>query len=1472
MDTSQWPAGCDDYNCYAGATNRAGEHGITIWGPSDLSVPPHEGSGFFFTCTKPRCYSGPSFCNLIFTVHTDNSAASSIGPLVQTLTTNSGSGTYPIYHSQIAGHDAYFLQDLVQAVDDNDKNTKIFNDTGQNNLFFWNDSNYTITLKGLQVIHGYFMRDLPCDYPGREGCSCTEDATQSSENDFPQPREDHPCNYATCGGLSFTGYGHDNHNGDWSNDGIENPTGKILHPGTTYQWHWTTPQGTFDGYDTYIAPRHHIFCLNNVHLCDDTGQEKDAINTPDVAFQISLDSNFEHYATFYHCREGNIHMAHAVDLANDPNLKNYLNDAPVSSIDLYLRIVGDPQVNFHLVDQKVGFCDLCRIYQTKPCCPTITSRTLGSGTISPLGGPFGIPQQGLTFYTSANSGYYNSLLQVDGTQKTIANPFTVNWSDLQMETLGMEGHTISAEFAANPLQYTITSSWTSSDGYITPSGPTTVTQGQNQSFTVSAVEGCQIADIIIDNDQHLGPQSNSQYTYTFTNVQNNHLISAAFSPLPGICPVILDISGVISPTATFAIDGVTYSPGIQVPLTAGNHTFSVDPTQSDVYGDYSFAYFDILDGGANHVYYSYCNPASIDVESNTEFLVATYTRDLGQVFTITTSPGSDGSITPSSATVLEGSCATFNITPDIGYYIADVQVNGNSVGAVTQYTVQNIQQNLTVSANFSIQTFSITSSAGTGGTINPSGTNDVNFADSITYTITPNSGYMIFQVTADGADQGTISSYTFSNVQSTHTISVSFAQIYYTISASAGSDGSIIPSGSVEVAAGGSQTFTIIPNSGYSISDVTTTNPNQDLGAASSYTFTNIEGPGSISASFTINAYAITSSTGSGGTISPSGTTFVNYGSNQTYTMTPNAGYSISQVTVDGINQGTIGSYIFSNVQATHSISVSFSQIVYTIAASAGSGGSISPSGSVQVAAGGNQSFVIAANSGYAISQVTVDGQNQGAISSYAFSNVQAAHTISASFAQSGQSTIFQDDFSSGTFNSWTSTTGNPTISNGAAVFSVPTGNGTSCFAEKDNLPIGSSEVFSVTSTVSFNTVPDTGQGNSAIFFNQIADSSALVQASVDGSGHFGLWIGPYPNNIWVYDATNVTANTPYNITVQLDNANQLINLIVNGVTTISQAYTDYSQFQNSSNVNLYAGITSNWDWAIVTVTADNFTVTNNTSQEMTYTITASAGDGGSISPSGSIQVSAGGGQTFTITPNSGYHLSDLTRNGTSVIGNVTNNQYTVSNVNSNETLYATFALDQQQSTVFQDDFSSGTFNAWTSTYGGPTISDDKAIFTVPTGDGTQSYAEKDQLSIDSNDVLSVSMTVSFNTVPNNGEGFSDIFFSGIYDPSSGAIVYALLDGSQHFGLWIGDWPNQIAVYDNTAVQPNTYYNVTIQLDNTNQLVNLIINGQTTITHAYTSYSQFQNSANFCIVDGIVANYDWAVVEVKLDNVIVTRL
>ena len=71
---------------------------------------------------------------------------------------------------------------------------------------------------------------------------------------------------------------------------------------------------------------------------------------------------------------------------------------------------------------------------------------------------------------------------------------------------------------------------------------------------------------------------------------------------------------------------------------------------------------------------------------------------------------------------------------------------------------------------------------------------------------------------------------------------------------------------------------------------------------------------------------------------------------------------------------------------------------VYTIKATAGIHGSITPSGDVDVLHGGSQTFTIVANRGYAISNVKIDGVSIGAVKSYTFENVTGNHTIEVTF------------------------------------------------------------------------------------------------------------------------------------------------------------------------------------------------------------------------------------------------------------------------------------------------------------------------------------------------------------------------------------------------------------------------------------------------------------------------------------------
>ncbi len=157
-----------------------------------------------------------------------------------------------------------------------------------------------------------------------------------------------------------------------------------------------------------------------------------------------------------------------------------------------------------------------------------------------------------------------------------------------------------------------------------------------------------------------------------------------------------------------------------------------------------------------------------------------YSIDVSAIITATA--GTGGSITPSGdVSATQGSDKTFTITPETGYEIADVFVDGESVGAVTSHTFDDVTENHTISATFSLVDYVITASAGTGGSINPSGDVSVTHGDDKTFTITPETGYEIADIIVDDSGIGVVSTYTFSEVSENHTISATFVQSEFTI-------------------------------------------------------------------------------------------------------------------------------------------------------------------------------------------------------------------------------------------------------------------------------------------------------------------------------------------------------------------------------------------------------------------------------------------------------------------------------------------------------------------------------------------------------------------------------------------------------------------------------------------------------------------------------------------------------------------
>lgn len=284
----------------------------------------------------------------------------------------------------------------------------------------------------------------------------------------------------------------------------------------------------------------------------------------------------------------------------------------------------------------------------------------------------------------------------------------------------------------------------------------------------------------------------------------------------------------------------------------------------------------------------------------------------------------------------------FNASRDIS-----VNINGGyACGYATKTGISTLQGTMSTSAgavtigDFEIASsnvhnvYNIVATATSGGSISPVGTWTLSQGSSQIYTITPDPNYFIFDVFVDGVSVGPINTYTFDTIMASHTIEAVFAT-NYTIIATGGSNGTISPSGAQNVVSHFSQMFVVSPATGYHVADVLV--DGVSVGAVNAYTFTDVMANHSITASFAINPYTITATAGFGGSISPSGSLMVTYGANQTFTVTPNPGYVVLDVLIDGVSIGSVNTYTFTSVTTSRTIRAIFSSTLIVAVSGSGS-------------------------------------------------------------------------------------------------------------------------------------------------------------------------------------------------------------------------------------------------------------------------------------------------------------------------------------------------------------------------------------------------------------------------------------------------------------------------------------------------------------------------------------------------------
>jgi hypothetical protein len=513
----------------------------------------------------------------------------------------------------------------------------------------------------------------------------------------------------------------------------------------------------------------------------------------------------------------------------------------------------------------------------------------------------------------------------------------------------------------------------------------TVPGYSNLWSTITPAPGYHVASIIVD-----GIEYNNITEYFFEHVVGTHTVDVMFVANQYTITTLAYGNGTVSPGVQF-----TYNPDY-------TYTFTATPAVG-----YRIA--SIL---RNNVELTVADPANGYTETLSN-IVSDYTYEVlfvQNTHSVTATSGAHGTVSPAGVSnYYHGQDAVYIIDAALGYYVVSVTVDGAATTYTqadnvtsTTYTFNNISEDHTISATFAQKMYTVTVNAGTHGDITP-GTGSFAFGTTPTFNIIPAAGYGIADVTVDGASVGAVNAYTFPALTADHTIAATFAAYQYTINATAGNGGTITPAGNTTLAYNGTQAYTISANAGYHVSDVFV--DGASVGAVTTYTFSNVTENHIIYAAFEANEYTVAVNQPANGSITP-GTTTVLYGATPAFVITPNDAYNVTAITVNGSNvalanvpnvNGTY-TYTFPAISANQTITATMAMKTYTITATAGANGSINP-GTQTVNYGASKTFTFAPNAGYVVANVTVDGANLGALSSYTFTNVTANHTINVTFA-----------------------------------------------------------------------------------------------------------------------------------------------------------------------------------------------------------------------------------------------------------------------------------------------------------------------------------------------------------------------------------------------------------------------------------------------------------------------------------------
>ena len=552
------------------------------------------------------------------------------------------------------------------------------------------------------------------------------------------------------------------------------------------------------------------------------------------------------------------------------------------------------------------------------------------------------------------------------------------------------------------FKFSITATATN-NGNISPNGNSLVGMGESKSYTITPNPGFQIYQVLINGTNN--SQAVSSGSYTFIDVSRDHTIDVFFRPV--LPPTFSGGSGtkespyLISSKADMvalagAVEGGTTYVGKYFCLTKNLTGSNAVSTSVGNYGEINSAFGGVFDGRGYEIELNNAQGGVFGYIFNTTI------QNLGVIGNISASSKKDSNI---------GGICGYSVNSTIAYCYNAASVSISDSKNINFGGICGSTSNATITDCYNRGVFSFSSSSGSfggicgyiyGNILNCYNVGNI-FVDSQYYNF---SGGICGRFLDNTSIKNSFSAN--AKIESTHLVGRIIGYFYGNIELS---NNYALSNMNVNGSTVNSSDATSRDGAGVLLTNFKSQSWLQNNLGWDFNVVWKMSSSGSVNQGFPVfreiinpTYYTLSVISGSGGSITPSGSVLVEQGGNQIFTITPNIGYEINQVLVDGTNNTTAvstGEYTFTNITANHTISVSFKQKQYTIIASAGIGGSISPSGNILVTHGGIQTFAFTPITGYLIDRVFIDGladANAVASGQFTFENVTGNHSISVTF------------------------------------------------------------------------------------------------------------------------------------------------------------------------------------------------------------------------------------------------------------------------------------------------------------------------------------------------------------------------------------------------------------------------------------------------------------------------------------------